>query len=112
MKRSIISSRIFRRFVHNRAKHDETTNQQIERLFAVLFPNRNLQEREINVTYFLTRYGYGLIERLLEEIDLDSPDHKLVKLTMILRKSEMNCGSGFPAARGTLVFTCTAIATL
>ncbi len=68
------------RFVHNRAKHDETTNQQIERLFAVLFPNRNLQEREINVTYFLTRYGYGLIERLLEEIDLDSPDHKLVSL--------------------------------
>jgi bacillithiol synthase len=68
------------RFIHNRAKHDETTNQQIDRVFTVLYPNKNLQEREINVTYFLTRYGYGLIDRLLQEIDLDSPDHKLIKL--------------------------------
>ncbi len=80
-KRSAIrSSNLRTRFIHNRAKHDETTNQQIERVLTVLYPNKNLQEREINVTYFLARYGYGLIERLLQEIDLDSPDHQLISL--------------------------------
>ena len=68
------------RFINNRAKRDETTQQQIERMFAVLYPNKNLQEREINITYFLARYGYGLIEVLLNEIDLDSRDHRLVWL--------------------------------
>lgn len=68
------------RFVHNRTKRDETTRTQIERLFPVLYPNRNLQEREINASYFLARYGYGLIDRLYEEIDPTAPDHKLVYL--------------------------------
>ncbi len=68
------------RFIHNRGKRDETMHQQIERLFAVLYPNKNLQEREINVTYFLARYGYELIERLYQEIEIGFNDHKLVYL--------------------------------
>lgn len=68
------------RFVHNRTKRDETVRAQIERLFPVLYPNRNLQEREINATYFLARYGYGLIDRLYEEIDPTAPDHQVIYL--------------------------------
>ncbi len=68
------------RFVHNRSKRDETTGQQIERLFAVLYPNKNLQEREINVAYFLARYGYDLIDRLYAEVEVGNNDHKLVYL--------------------------------
>jgi bacillithiol biosynthesis cysteine-adding enzyme BshC len=68
------------RFLHNRAKRDETTKQQIERLFAVLYPNKNLQEREINFAYFLARYGYELIDRLYDEVEVGARDHKLVYL--------------------------------
>jgi bacillithiol biosynthesis cysteine-adding enzyme BshC len=68
------------RFVHNRSKRDETMHQQVEKLFAVLYPNKNLQEREINAGYFLARYGYELIERLYQEIDIGIWDHKLVYL--------------------------------
>ncbi|MBO0722069.1 MAG: bacillithiol biosynthesis cysteine-adding enzyme BshC, partial [Blastocatellia bacterium] len=68
------------RFIHNRSKRDETMQQQIERLFAVLYPNRNLQEREINAGYFLARYGYELIDRLYQEIEIGFQDHKLIYL--------------------------------
>jgi bacillithiol biosynthesis cysteine-adding enzyme BshC len=68
------------RFIHNRTKRDETMGQQIERLFAVLYPNRNLQERELNVAYFLARYGYELIDRIYDEVDWEQRDHKLVYL--------------------------------
>lgn len=68
------------RFIHNRSKRDETTQQQIERLFAVLYPNKGLQEREINFSYFLARYGYDLIDRLYEEVEVGNNDHKLVYL--------------------------------
>ncbi|MGE0127755.1 MAG: bacillithiol biosynthesis cysteine-adding enzyme BshC [Blastocatellales bacterium] len=68
------------RFVHTRGKRDETTKQQIERLFAALYPNKNLQEREINVSYFLARYGYELIDRIYDELDVGFHDHKLINL--------------------------------
>lgn len=68
------------RFIHNRGTRDETTKQQVERLFAVLYPNKNLQEREINAGYFLARYGYELIDRLYEEVEIGFRDHKLVYL--------------------------------
>jgi bacillithiol biosynthesis cysteine-adding enzyme BshC len=68
------------RFVHNRTKRDEIMTGQIEKLFAILFPNKNLQEREINAAYFLARYGPGLIDQLYGEVDLESHDHKLVYL--------------------------------
>ncbi len=68
------------RFVHNRSRRDDSTKQQIERLFAVLYPNKNLQERELNISYFLSRYGYEVIDRLYDEIEIGFRDHKLVYL--------------------------------
>ena len=68
------------RFVHNRSKRDETTGQQIEKLFAVLYPNKGLQERELNFAYFLARYGYELVDRLYDEVEIGNHDHKLVFL--------------------------------
>ncbi len=68
------------RFVHNRTKRDEGMGQQIERLFAVLYPNKGLQERELNIAYFLARYGYELIDRIYEEVQPTLQDHKLIFL--------------------------------
>jgi len=68
------------RFIHNRTKRDETAGQQVDRLFAALYPNKGLQEREINVAYFLARYGYELIDRLYTEVEIGNNDHKLVYL--------------------------------
>jgi len=68
------------RFIHNRGKRDEGARQQIERLFGALYPNKNLQEREINVFYFLARYGYELIDRIYDEVDVGFHDHKLINL--------------------------------
>lgn len=68
------------RFISNRAKRDETTQQQFDRLFSALYPNKNLQEREINAAYFLARYGYGLIDQLYADVEPGQPDHKLIYL--------------------------------
>jgi bacillithiol biosynthesis cysteine-adding enzyme BshC len=68
------------RFINNRSKRDETMAQQIERLFAVLYPNKGLQEREINFSYFAARYGYELIDRLYAEVGIGVNDHRLIYL--------------------------------
>ena len=68
------------RFIHNRTGRDEVTQHQIERLLTVLFPHRNLQERELTISFFLARYGIGLIEQLHDAIDPWEADHRLVYL--------------------------------
>ena len=66
------------RFIHSSAHRDETAYRQVERAFTTLCPDKNLQERELNVYYFLSRYGPGLIEELYEAADLGFSNHKLV----------------------------------
>ena len=66
------------RFISNRGQRDEATRKQIERLFAVLYPSKGLQEREINASYFLARYGYELIDRLYQEVEVGTHQHQLL----------------------------------
>ncbi|HWN99632.1 MAG TPA: bacillithiol biosynthesis cysteine-adding enzyme BshC, partial [Blastocatellia bacterium] len=41
------------RFVHASAHREETAYRQVERAYTTLFPEKNLQERELNAYYFL-----------------------------------------------------------
>jgi len=65
------------RFVHASAHREENAYRQVERAYATLYPNKNLQERELNVYYFLSRYGPGLINDLYEAADIGFSNHKL-----------------------------------
>lgn len=59
------------RFVNSSAKREETTARQLEKLFAVLYPEKNLQERELNVYYFLARYGLEFIDTIYQNIEIE-----------------------------------------
>ena len=66
------------RFIHASAHREETTYRQVERAYTTLFPNKNLQERELSIYYFLSRYGPSLIEELHNAADLGFSNHRLV----------------------------------
>ncbi len=54
---------------------------QIKRLAKVqmmLFPNRNLQEREMASLYLLNKYGKHLLDTLLEVMNDRKPDHHFI----------------------------------
>ncbi len=68
------------RFIHSSAHRDENAYRQVERAFTTLYPDKNLQERELNVYYFLSRYGPALIEELYNATELGFSNHKLVYL--------------------------------
>jgi len=68
------------KFVRAETRHHEVVTKQIERTLAILYPLKSLQERQINIFYFLSRYGMDFLAQLYEEIDLTDPDHRLVYL--------------------------------
>ena len=47
-------------------------------LLSAMMPEKELQERKVSGVYFLGRAGYGLLDRLLEQIPADSSDHRIM----------------------------------
>jgi bacillithiol biosynthesis cysteine-adding enzyme BshC len=60
---------------------EKTQINRIEKIKLNLFPNRNLQEREIAFIYFMNKYGTDLWDHILESLTTERPDsHKIIYL--------------------------------
>ncbi|HXQ74387.1 MAG TPA: bacillithiol biosynthesis cysteine-adding enzyme BshC [Pyrinomonadaceae bacterium] len=68
------------RFVRAQMSRDEAAHRQLERAFDQLYPNKDLQERHINITSLLARHGTYVIEWIFNAINLGSNDHQVVYL--------------------------------
>ncbi len=63
-----------------------STRNQIYRLSNILFPHHNLQERTLNINCYIAKYGFGVIEYLVKEMNVSSIEHQLIYI------SEMTAG--------------------
>lgn len=61
-------------------KKSQEVRDRIYRLHRALYPNRGLQERCINISYFLSRYGFGFIRFLYDSLDSEEKAHQLIDL--------------------------------
>lgn len=68
------------RFVRAQMARDEAAHRQLQRVFDQLYPNKDLQERHINITSLLARHGTYVIEWIYNAINLGSNDHQVVYL--------------------------------
>ena len=57
------------------------TRERIYRVWHALFPNRGLQERTINLTYFISKYGFDFITFLADRMDSEETSHQLLNLS-------------------------------
>ena len=62
-------------------KKSQETRDRIYRLWKAVYPNRGLQERSMNITYFIARYGRGIIPFLYERMDSEEKSHQIIKLS-------------------------------
>ena len=68
------------RFVRAQMTRDEAAHRQLQRAFDQLYPNKDLQERHINITSLLARHGTYVIEWIFNAINIGSTDHQIVYL--------------------------------
>jgi len=61
-------------------RRNETLLSQIEKAVNHIYPDGNFQEREINILYFLNKYGSSLVSTLADKIDLSTNDHQFIEL--------------------------------
>lgn len=68
------------RFVRAQMTRDEAAHRQLQRAFDQIYPNKDLQERHINITSLLARHGTYVIEWIFNAINLGSNEHQIVYL--------------------------------
>jgi bacillithiol biosynthesis cysteine-adding enzyme BshC len=68
------------RFHRAQMTRDEAAHRQLQRAVEQLYPNKNLQERHINVTSLLSRHGRYVIDWIYNAINIGSSEHEIVYL--------------------------------
>jgi bacillithiol synthase len=68
------------KFVNAEARRNEILERHLDAIMNSLFPEKKLQERVVNITSFLIRYGLGFIPQLERELDLDSREHQVIEI--------------------------------
>jgi bacillithiol synthase len=68
------------RFNRAQVGRDQAVHRQIERAFDLLYPEKALQERHINITSLLARHGRYVVDWIYNAIELESNDHEVVYL--------------------------------
>ena len=61
-------------------RQHEISFRQLDKVAVSLFPDSNLQEREMNIIYFLNKYGLELLRWLRNELVLDKFMHQVINL--------------------------------
>ena len=61
-------------------RQNEISLRQLDKVALSLFPNSNLQEREMNIVYFLNKYGLEFLRWLRSELVIDKFMHQIINL--------------------------------
>ncbi|HZI86572.1 MAG TPA: bacillithiol biosynthesis cysteine-adding enzyme BshC [Pyrinomonadaceae bacterium] len=68
------------RFYRAQMSRDEAAHRQLQRAFDQLYPEKDLQERHINITSLLARHGRYVVDWIYNAINLGSSEHQIVYL--------------------------------
>ncbi len=61
-------------------KKNESIREQLYKAKNVLFPENTLQERRLNILYFLVKHNFDFIDRLYSSLDIDNLNHQILKI--------------------------------
>ena len=68
------------KYVHAVSRRNETLERHLDAMCNSLFPEKKQQERVLNISSFIARYGPGMIPRLLDSLSLDTREHQVVPI--------------------------------
>jgi len=60
-------------------QHDITL-RQLDKISINLYPHSKLQERELNLIYYLNKYGLEFLRWLRDELVIDKFMHQIIKM--------------------------------
>jgi uncharacterized protein YllA (UPF0747 family) len=74
-------SNLEKKILSQHKKRMETTRGQIYRMAEAIFPDDVLQERKLNINYFISKYGFGVVDFIFDSLDVGTDDHQLIYMS-------------------------------
>jgi bacillithiol synthase len=68
------------KLINAQAKKSDNTTSQIDKVTNNIFPEHSLQERILNIVYFLNKYDEDFIKKLFREIDALNFNHQVIEM--------------------------------
>jgi len=62
------------------ARKNSEVMHHADELTAALYPNKELQEREVGGLYFLLKYGRGVVEQILGAARTGCGEHQVIRI--------------------------------
>ena len=73
--------KIYEEKLYNAQKRNHAVAlEQLEKVKNSVFPKGNLQERELNLIYYLNKYSNSITDKIYHELDITSFQHQLIEL--------------------------------
>lgn len=66
------------KYLNLQTKKNEVISGKLNMIAANIYPGNTYQERVINISYFINKYGFKIIDRLYDEIKVDEFSHQVI----------------------------------
>ncbi len=74
-------NRLEKKILAEHKKENDVVRNRIYKLQAGLFPNKAFQERSLNISYFISKYGFELVDFIADRLDIKTSEHQLIRLS-------------------------------
>lgn len=69
------------KFIESQAHQNESTVLKLKSAIQSIYPDETLQERYINIVYYLNKYGMDLVKKMVETTDIDNFNHQVIEIS-------------------------------
>jgi bacillithiol synthase len=69
------------KFVESQAQQNESSVFKLKSAIQSIYPDEIMQERYINIVYFLNKYGLDVIHKLIDSMDISNFNHQVIEIT-------------------------------
>ncbi|MBK9334484.1 MAG: bacillithiol biosynthesis cysteine-adding enzyme BshC [Ignavibacteria bacterium] len=70
------------RFAEAQSKGSEVISNQLRKILINVYPENTLQERVLNITYFINKYGPGIVGHIYQHTDISDFSHQLLDVNI------------------------------
>lgn len=69
------------KFVESQVKQNESIILKLKSAIQSIYPDETLQERYINIVYYLNKFGLGVINKILDTIEINNFNHQVIEIS-------------------------------
>jgi bacillithiol biosynthesis cysteine-adding enzyme BshC len=69
------------KFIESQVKQNESTISKLKSCMLNIYPDETLQERYINIVYFINKYGTDIIKKLIDAMDISDFNHRVIEIS-------------------------------